>query len=385
MIYSPISQDHYDSILIESGQSITNCEICNRSIWYPTTKFKVVSDRFVHISTTHLTKKVFGNTEYSLVKCYLCLLNKFSDVASKNPSKLFNTCNAYGKYAFSVTDSDYLAQRKTHGITREKLVSKYGIEDGNRRWDSYVAAQRDTNLYSTKAQKYGWSPEDFKEFNKSRAVTLSNLKKKHGDIEGERRWLAYLEKQKHTKSLQYLIEKYGVDKATAINSSKALTEDNFIRKYGESGKSKYAEYVANVRKPVSLVSQEFFKSLDDALSKFNLTTYYNDKNSEYSKRLSTGAYCKLDYYIAELKLAIEYYGDFWHANPKLYESSRVLYSGKTASVIQKENRARLIQLKKDHSIDSLIVWQYDDTKNRHAELTNIVNYVELQIRKNSKS
>ena len=40
------------------------------------------------------------------------------------------------------------------------------------------------NTFEYKKEKFGWSPEDFKEFNKSRAVTKENLIKKHGEEKG---------------------------------------------------------------------------------------------------------------------------------------------------------------------------------------------------------
>lgn len=100
---------------------------------------------------------------------------------------------------------------KNTSITLENLISKYGEVEGNKRWKSYCDKQAETNTFDYKLNKYGITEEEFNAFNKSRAVTLKNLIKKYGEDEGIKRWEAYCERQKYTNSYEYFIEQYGED------------------------------------------------------------------------------------------------------------------------------------------------------------------------------
>lgn len=74
-----------------------------------------------------------------------------------------------------------------------------------------------------------------KDFQSKRAVTLENLIKKYGEIEGEIRWQEYKDKQAYTNSFEYKKEKYGWtrEKWEEYNKSRGRSgKDN--RNYGTS-------------------------------------------------------------------------------------------------------------------------------------------------------
>jgi len=56
---------------------------------------------------------------------------------------------------------------------------------------------------------------------------------RYGKNKGIEKWNNYIKKQKETKSFDYMVNKFGLAKATEINHSKGLTKENFIRKYGK--------------------------------------------------------------------------------------------------------------------------------------------------------
>ena len=142
---------------------------------------------------------------------------------------MFNTINKITSYAFNIEDrTKYFT-----GPTKEKCIKKHGYEKGIKIWNNYCKRQSYTNTLEYKKQKYNWSKEDFKNFNLSRAVTIDNMVKKYGEKEGLNKWKFYVDKQKLTKSYAHMIKKYGKEQADKINQSKALTLDNYIKKYGE--------------------------------------------------------------------------------------------------------------------------------------------------------
>ena len=371
------SQEEFDQILEEYGEPHVPCSFCSRSIWYPTTRAKIVSGSLRFQNSNYLTSKKIGETVYFLRMCYHCLITRHPEAIDKNPAKLFNTCNNYVKTAFVVSDSDYSLQRKSHSVTEEKI--------GSDAWQKYVEKQRVKNTFEHKNKSLGWTREQFDEFNRSRAITIENLIRKYGVEVGTNKWNAYVEKQRQTKSFQYMCKKYGEDLAREINKKKGLTLETFIRKYGTDGPSKFKEFVSASSKNVSKASQSIFNQLDSLISHLNLKTYYSEKNGEFGKLLSTRSYCKVDYYILDLNLAIEYYGDYWHANPKLYESTQVLHSGRTAQDIWEADENRLALLKSDHLIETLIVWQSDDITHRENELNRLRDAICSKVRESRQS
>jgi hypothetical protein len=100
-------------------------------------------------------------------------------------------------------------------ITKDRLIKKYGIEEGALRWDQYKAKQADSNSYEYKRKKYGWTIEQYTEYNSSRAQTLEKMIARHGENLGTSNWLEYCERQAYTNSKIYFIEKYGVEEGTA--------------------------------------------------------------------------------------------------------------------------------------------------------------------------
>ena len=337
-----LTRDQY----LENRPDDDFCKKCSGVIWYPHTLVVNKNDSLIYINGTFKTTKNVGDSVYELSICYDCLSKEFPEIISKNSSKLFNTCNKYVKSAFLVTDLDFDKQRKKHGITLEKMIFLHGKERGEQAWHNYCEKQKKTNYFEYKNEKFGWDLNHFNQFNKSRAVTKENLISKYGEELGIEKWNAYVDKQKYTKSLQYLIDKFGKNKGTSkyleINKSKALTLENYTLKYGsEIGLEKFKQMVLKKDTHFSKVSQSFFSELDANIAHLSLTTYYHTKNKEFGKLLtSINKYCKLDFYIKEINLTIEYNGDYWHANPKFYKSSDILYNNQTASDIWKVDAAR---------------------------------------------
>ena len=389
MLLKPETSKQLEEIYSNYNIKHSPCKLCNSAIFYPHTLISIDSSKTVKLlHANYSTYKIFNNKKYQLEICYFCLSKEFPEIKLKSSNKLFNTCNKYVKFAFNVNDEDYKNKRKDHGVTLTKLITKYGINRGTAKWEKYCSFQKEKNTFEYKKKEYNFTKSQFNEFNKSRGVTKNNLIKKYGDSDGLIKWNNYVERQRFTKSLDYYIHKYGdIDgplKFNSVNLSKGLTLSNFINKYGEEiGTIKFKEYLNHAVSPVSKVSQCFFKELDDILSPFNLKTYYFSKNTEFSVLLkSVNKYYKLDYYIYELRLAIEYNGDYWHANPKIYKNTDVLHSNMTASEIWDRDNNRILNLFNEKQIETIQVWQNDDFINRQTLLTKIYDTIKNRISKN---
>lgn len=175
--------------------------------------------------------------------------------------------------------------------TEEFFVNKYGESDGLRRWNEYRHKQSITNTFEYKAKVYGWTREQFDEYNKSRAVTLKNLVKKYGEVEGKIRWENYCKRQAYTCTIEYYIEKFGEEQGK-IEFDKML-ESKAVRPTGNF---------------YSKESQIFFNKI--AAANNNNHILYFGENEHVIKIGNTHAL--LDFFNANTNKAIEFYGDYWH-------------------------------------------------------------------------
>ena len=231
-------------------------------------------------------------------------------------------------------------------------------KEGSKKWESYREKQRETNTFEYKKEKYNWSKEEFKEYNQSRAITEQNLIKKHGIKKGKKKFDDYCKRQAYAGcSLDYFQDMYGkIDgekKYKELNKKKALTRENFIRKYVKvEGEEKFLLCINNHHSFFSKMSQTLFKEIETP------KCYYAEKNNEYGVWLHEGnCYAKLDFYDIDKNKCIEFNGDYWHANPKIYNAEDVInFPGKRnikAKDIWDKEKKRLDELKYIRNMDIL--------------------------------
>ena len=187
-------------------------------------------------------------------------------------------------------------------------------------------------------------------------------------------------------------ERYGVDYPMQSKTIREKSIQTFIRKYGVEWNSKLQEVKDQVRKTceeryggigyasdelnnkcretcrvnhswsnASKISQKFFSELDNYFSEY--ITHYADKNGEKSIKCPNKTY-RLDYFIEDLNIDIEFNGDAIHGNPLLFEAdehcmpfNRTL----TAEDLWMADEIRRIELEK-MGIKTIVVWESEYTK-----------------------
>lgn len=177
-----------------------------------------------------------------------------------------------------------------HKITEETLVERYGKEQGQIKWQSYRKKQATSNSFEYKQEKHGWSLEEYNEYNQTRASTLSNFIARHGEEDGLLKWKEYVERQRYTTSLSYFIETYGL----ANGTTKYL---NFVEKRSFAG--------CDHRSKVEMLA---FESIKVSVEELQL-----------SVRLDNLYWGPYDYGNLASKKLIEFYGTYWHADPRFYD------------------------------------------------------------------
>ena len=333
------------------------CKCCNGDIFYDNTILSISNKGINFLGKSYKTQKKIGDTTYTLKVCQSCLLKKFPDI--KNLGRTFNVMSPQTQFAFDIPNSVYEKSRKKYAMTLDHMIEKYGEEIGNKRWKEYCEKQALTNTFEYKQKVYGWDKSQFDEYNKSRAVTKSNLIKRHGKKEGLRKWEEYCEKQSITKSWDYMIEKYGEARAREINKQKIICKENFIRKYGEyDGSLKWLSWLKN-NNTYSMISQDCFKELDKYFT--NYITQYQLKGGE--KQIPTSKFnCLLDYYIPELNVCIEFNGGCFHGDSRLYnddECCNPYFPNITAKELRERDCIRYDTLLKEYGIKTYVIWELD--------------------------
>jgi len=250
------------------------------------------------------------------------------------------------KYPTAKTVSEEISKKCTH--TLENMIIRYGEVDGKLRWDTYCKKQSKTCSFEYFAETRGWSKEQFDEYNQSRAVTLDNMIIRHGEELGHKKWEEYCKRQSYAGvTLEYYIDNFGEEDGTIrfieMNKSKGITLENFIKKYGiEEGTRRFEQALNNKSGFVSNLSNKIVETLAKNLPNDWIfhEGFYGKEFCIYKDRPYF-----YDFVITfPIKACIEINGDYWHANPSIYNEN---------DSIQYPNRFRLA---KD-------IWEFDKAKN----------------------
>ena len=167
-------------------------------------------------------------------------------------------------------------------------------------------------------------------------------------------------------------KRYGVEHIMYLDETKKKLRKIFMIKYGVP----WSTYL--MRGKYSKISQELFWNIYNRLD-FHLQNkiYFAELNREfakYFKDIKQGYF--YDFVIPSLKICIEFNGDIWHANPKIYnENDRPNpYTNVTAKEIWNYDELKIKKLKKEGYL-FLIIWESDYNKNKEAETNKCIEFI----------
>lgn len=365
-------------------ENYPKCVVCGKPIYFQE-MFLSIKGNYVLLYKPSILEHIYENNVFKLCHCYDCIKNHFKDDMPSMQRYLFQLRYRWAKFAYNIPENIHQQIRSDMcAVTLKSCIRKHGQEKGEAVYKEYCRKQAETNTFEYKQKKYGWTKEQFKEFNKSRAVTFENLIKRHGQEKGQEIWDNYVTKQKLTKSWEYMVEKFGEDKAYQINQSKALTIDNLIKKYGEiEGEQRYYEWIDKVQsnsstKYYSNISQKLFQELDELLPQYKEESKYFVKNKEQiikyeDENGETHTYF-LDYYIPSLNVCVEFNGDMWHANPKKYkDKNQILFNNLSVKDIQNNDKKRIKKLK-EQNIRVIVVWE-SEYRSKDFNIKNLIKKI----------
>lgn len=213
-----------------------------------------------------------------------------------------------------------------------------------------------------KLPKYGFTLE--------RCVTV------YGEELGTKKFKQYSERQAYTNSKEYFIKKYGEELGTKkyfnLNYNKGHSLERYIEKYGEElGEQKFLKYIKTHENFYSNLASNFFKRLDEH---FNFSSvYYAPKTKEFGKiNKEHKKYFFYDFVIPEIKFCIEFNGDIFHANPKLFlenDTPNPFNKNLTSKDIWENDKIKEDTLK-NCGFDVLKIWE-TDYNNNPEEIFNL--------------
>jgi hypothetical protein len=126
--------------------------------------------------------------------------------------------------------TEYQSRR---AITLENMIRKYGDVEGEIRWEQYKDKQAYTNSYEYKKEKYGWNYEQWDEYNRSRGIRGPNYRYR------EKSTIPYYDR---------LVEQYGKKKADELTSEYLIDGKMFGEYNPNYGSSYYERWIEKLGK-----------------------------------------------------------------------------------------------------------------------------------------
>jgi G:T-mismatch repair DNA endonuclease (very short patch repair protein) len=281
--------------------------------------------------------------------------------------------------------------------TRKKLatnslnywVKKHGPELGEKKYKKYRGFLAEKNTFKYKKEKYGWSKEKFDAFNKSRAVTLENLCKRHGEEYGRKLYEDYIEKQRYVGVKEdYFIEKLGElegkKRYKELGREKAHTLETYIKRYGSRNmaKEKLREFFSKTEGSEfsSALEREFIYNL---LNQLDLKNYeagriYSILNEQqygiWSDTLEK--YVKYDLVFLDKKICIEFNGDYWHCNPVMYTEDYIHPVLKKKANELWETDQKKLQSIQNRGFFTKSIWEFDYRNDKDKTIKETIKWIQ---------
>lgn len=269
--------------------------------------------------------------------------------------------------------------------TEKYYVIKYGEELGKQKWQEYRKIQGKTNSLEYKKEKYGMTEEEFKEYNKSRAVTLKNLTKKYGEEEGKRRFEIYREKQKYVGSCEeYFIEKFGEElgkqKWKEVNKSKGVTLENYIKRLGkEKGTEEFNKRIQRKTKFYSKMSSQFFEDLIKRLGRKEHIYFGENEFGKYNPY--TGGYVKFDFTDTLNHKIIEFNGDNFHPKEEHDKNFKNVFNKEITSEMawQRDRQKEIIA--NENGFKIYYIWEHEVNENYEIAIQKCLEFLKCDLLK----
>ena len=160
------------------------------------------------------------------------------------------------------------------------------------------------------------------------------------------------------------VEKYGKEEADKkwVVYLKKLSDTSYFRTYNKQNNKNWSK-----------ISQKLFWEIYSEINSQYKKIYFAELNHEFSCGIRSKNF---DFVIKDTKKVIEFNGDKWHANPKIYEEEDIPFDfiGISAKEIWENDKSKN-DLAKQNGYDILIIWESDYRNNSNKELEKCLNFI----------
>jgi hypothetical protein len=265
----------------------------------------------------------------------------------------------------------YLCDNKKCCENRKK-VNPRSYEHAKKTYKlSDIAANKKVRKASPFHREYYNSDKAYNEFQAQ--CSLRSFIDRFGQEQGKIKFNEYRKLRSFLASEQHFIDELGEEagkiKYEEIRKKKAITRDNLREKYGiKEGDKRYESFLDKTLKNfVSQESIDFFNLLSNT---FLISIKYG-RNNEKKIVCEKGTH-PVDGYCEQFNIAIEYFGDKWHLNPKLFNKNDVNAKRKPAVKVWTDDKERLDDiLSKVKAV--FVCWGHDWKYNRQQVFDHFSN------------
>ena len=278
--------------------------------------------------------------------------------------KICDKCNKEDKYLIK---SSYKNNKKLnkHLCSSCRQIGSLNPMYNKAAWNRGLSAQTNDSIRKGIESMKKTKKENPKAaWNKGLTIQTNDVVKKY--VESMKK----TKKENKTGSLYYYKNKYGEEEGTKIFNEycrkKSMSKESLIDRFGkEEGLKRFNKYWLNKKESkvcYSKISQELFWAVYNNLdNKENI--YFAELNKEYG--LLGDKYYFYDLVDTKKKIALEFNGDIWHANPNIYNKDSIVfwYNNTKAADIWKEDENKISFLK-ERNFDVYILWESDYYNNK---------------------
>ncbi len=248
------------------------------------------------------------------------------------------------------------------------LQFKYGIEDGLRRFNERnekISTSLKGKSSSMKGKKHTFESKNKTSNSVKNSQYHKNIRgKSFDDIYGSGSKEKLSEKMKGVFSLSWFIKKYGETegKEKYNKRCKHISQTTYFKKLNKESKNNYSK-----------ISQELFWILYERLSlRVIPDVYFGELNHEFS----CGTDSNFDFVIKHKKRVIEFNGNIWHANPKIFNENDTPnpYNNLTSKEIWSNDESK-IKKAKEKGYRVLVIWEDEYKKEREKTINKCIQFL----------
>jgi hypothetical protein len=167
----------------------------------------------------------------------------------------------------------------------------------------------------------------------------------------------FLTRGEHYKKIEKaMYDKYGV-----TNLFNDIEWQSKVHRYNRNIACSKIEFsfCDEVVETLELLEEEYFSNNN---IKMGCKNFFIDNKYFYT----------VDIFIPKYNTAIEFYGDYWHCNPEIYNRDyNHSYKNMTAGQIWEHDKKRICEIKNNYNIQILTIWEKDWKQNKEEQLNYI--------------